>query len=474
MLSQLLAKHLAWDLQQAQLSAPALALCQESDVQAALVDRTPGEVVELAVLLEKVVDGQFDLKEALKQFQSKIDQAANWFATHPTTEQRTYMLAVAVLNGAECQQVLDAQYALFKLIARSAKQKPPTRPPVFDPRRSQWIVDCRAQMVSGIKALTFGQSLAQRVMLKNPQLREEVLSYAWREYDQLHGALLLWLSMLGRSTDRVVRNGAAKAIGVFAKIDLERVYREVLLPWAKDESQDARFAAALALAGLADDVDHVRTALQLTKDLSRSSSEHCLLTAATAYGGVVGARFPDEALADLAQMAEHESVGLSVEIYQSVVNLFNIDYVGKVFMALLNWTAHVEPSNLAIAGANIFLSLTEIQFTTPDNKTWPRMLLLANATLPLRDVIIKLWRRLLDRPWARRATLDMLHRWIDKAEEQPHIYPMVEQLVVDLLAQGTQRERQRLIFYLRQWAQRPTHKKTFTAAARILAGVQLP
>ncbi|MFL5804848.1 MAG: hypothetical protein ACJ8CR_24275 [Roseiflexaceae bacterium] len=468
---QILEKHVMWLLQHTPLAAQARALCQESDVQAALVDRSPREVVVFAELLIEVASGKFDLTEALKRFKNSIDQAANWFAGHPTNEQRTCLLAVAVLSGAECQQVLDAQYALFKLLTHAAKDDSPTRAPVFDPRRSQWIDECRAQIVNGSKISAFGQSIVRRVVLKNQQLRDELLSYVWQEYDQLHRALLQWLRDLGRHSDPMVRNGAATAAGAFAKLDLDRLYREVLLPWAEDEQPEPRFAAALALAVLANDDNYVWDALRLTRDFSRSASEQCLLTAATAYGGIVGARFPEEALEDLATIAKRDSVGLAVEVYQSVVNLFNIGYIVKVFMALEKWTADPEPNNLAIAGANIFLNLTDIFFTIQNNKTLPFMLLLANTRSPLRDVIIKLWRRLLNTPWARRDTLDALHEWILQADTQRYMYPLVEQLVRDLLAHGAVRERERLLFYLRQWAQQPTKQKPFTAAARILAAV---
>jgi hypothetical protein len=308
-------------------------------------------------------------------------------------------------------------------------------------------------------------------VLKNQQLRDELLRYVWQECDHLHRALLLWLGDLGKHSNPIVRNGAATAAGAFAKLDLDQLYREVLLPWAEDKHPEPRFAAALALAVLANDNDHVQDALRLTQDFSRSESEQCLLTAATAYGGIVGARFPEEALEDLATMAKSDSVELAVEVYQSVVNLFTIGYIGKVFVALEKWTADREPTNLAIAGANIFLKLTTIPLTIQGNQTLPHLLLLAEAVQVFRDMIVELWRRLLNTSWARRATLDALHAWIVQADKQRYMYPLVERLVSDLLVRGTVRERERLLFYLRQWAQQPAKQKTFTAAARILATV---
>jgi hypothetical protein len=119
--------------------------------------------------------------------------------------------------------------------------------------------------------------------------------------------------------------------------------------------------------------------------------------------------------------------------------------------------------------------MTDVLFTDQANKTWPFMLVLAEAAQIFRDTIITLWRRLLNTRWARRATLDALHGWIVQADTKQYMYPHVEQLVADLWSCGTARERERLLYYLGLWTQEPSKQKTFPSAARILAAViQIP
>lgn len=475
---QILERHTLWQLGATAPAAQIQAWCQDKRVQAALAGRTPREAVELSELLSDVARDKLDLAEALWRFRSRNDQAKRWFDDHPAHEQRAAMIAVVALSGANCQHVLDARSMLLRLIDQDATGLGPAHAPVFDPHRGQCTGECRARIVGGSELPAFGQSSVGCVELNNPRLRDDVLSYVWQSYGQLRRSLLSWLCYLGGSDDRPIRNRAAEIAALFARFDHQQVYHEVLAIWAAHELPEVRFTAALGLAYLASDADSEWNALRLTQDLAGSTLSVCKLAAATAYGGGVGVCFPDQALVDLATLALHgqaDAPELDDEIGQSVVNLFELNCAAQVIAALSQWVAVSRSDKLAILGAKVFLNISNIIDAAPGGAAWPRLLWLADTRPADRDQVVEIWRRLISMPWARRAALDALRSWIVCADAEPEIYAAIERVVGELFARGTARERERLLFYLRQWARSHGSRKASRAAVRLLAAVmQIP
>ena len=64
---------------------------------------------------------ELKLEEALARFEARAQQQVKeWFETHTDLEERTFMLSLAVLNGANYQAVVEADERLQSLI------KPPS------------------------------------------------------------------------------------------------------------------------------------------------------------------------------------------------------------------------------------------------------------------------------------------------------------------------------------------------------------
>lgn len=448
------------------------AWCEDKRVLAVVAGRTPREVVKLSELLAGAACGEFDLAEALWRFRVGEGQARRWFDEHPASERRAAMVAVAALNGAPCQHVLDAQFMLLRLIEPDTTGLASRRPPAFEPLCCEWIDDCCAHIIGG-EQRDLGQGGLECVELNSPALRDEVLSYVWQECVQLQRALLSWLCYLGGSDDQLVRSRAAEVAAAFARFDLEQVYREVLAIWAAHELPEVRFAAALALAFLASDADHDWSALRLTQDLAGNATSLCKLAVA-AYGGGVGVRFPDQALVDLAALAlraRTDPPELLDEIFRSVVNLFERNCAGQVLAALSQWVAVPYPDPLAKLGARIFLTILDMGADAPGAAAQPQPHWLAHTLLSHRNQVAEIWMQLLSASWARLAALDALHRFIVRADTQPQIYTAIEGVACALFACGTARERERLLFCLRQWAHPPAPQHASQAADTILAAV---
>jgi hypothetical protein len=197
-------------------------------------------------------------------------------------------------------------------------------------------------------------------------------------------------------------------------------------------------------------------------------------TAAAAYGGLVGLRFPDTALRDFHAIAQAEDLRLFRALSRSVANLFESgrlvpDYYLKVLDALVAWTADPRARIVTLTGLLIFLELAlEARVEAePEGGTWPTLLWLAREDEAYRDRVTSLWRRALNTKSARKPALEALHQWLLTVDDDTRLYLPIEQVIVTLTTQGTEREKERLRFYLDRWASYPKEKSE--SAAKVLS-----
>jgi len=474
---QLLERHLAWYLTDDSLTR-ALELSQADAVQQLLSTHLlPGEVDRLAELLAGVARGKLELEEALARFEARtLQQVETWFEAHADLEERTFMLSVAILNGANYQAVVEADERLQSLIRlQPAEDEPPVTDSVFGSTRSQRVKEACAHLVQGYEEAEFGRSPVELIMLDNPTFQPAVLHYAWHEYDRLRSHLLDWLRDLGFHPSFDVRARAAAAVGELSKYNFGYVRGEILLPWANHRDSRARAAAALALGIPAWEGEFAPQVLGLLHHWStlRNNWRLCW-TAAAAYGGLVGLRFPDTALRDFHAIAQTEDLRLFRVLSRSVANLFEVgrlvpDYYLKVLDALIAWMADQKAKIVALTGLLIFLGLArEAKIEAePEGGAWPTLLWLAREDETYRDRVTSLWRRALNIKSARQIALETLHYWLLKVDDDTRLYDPLEQIVAALVAQGTNREKERLQFYLDRWASHPKEKSE--SAAKILS-----
>jgi hypothetical protein len=260
-----------------------------------------------------------------------------------------------------------------------------------------------------------------------------------------------------------------------SKYNFGFVRREILLSWANHQDSRARGAAALALGVLAWEGELAPQVLGLLHHWStlRNNWRLCW-TAAAAYGGLVGLRFPDAALRDLYSIAQVEDLRLFKVLSRSVTNLFQAgrlvpDYYLKVLDALVTWTTDSKAKIVTLTGLLIFLELALVSRveTAPEGETWPTLLWLVQEDKVYRDRVVSLWRRASNTKSARKPALETLHRWLLMADQDTRLYSSAEQLVIALATLGTDRAQERLRFYLRRWASRS--KETTCSAAKILS-----
>ena len=478
--AQLLEKHLACYLADKDMLARARELSQADAVQQLLSTHLlPGETDRLAELLARVVRSELKLEEALARFEARARQQVEaWFEAHTDLEERSFMLSLAVFNGANYQVVVEADERLQSLIKPPpAEDELPVTDSVFSSTRSRRVREACAHLVQGYEEAEFGRSPVELIVLDNPTFQPAVLHYTWHEHDRLRGPLLKWLGHLGFHPSFDVRARAAAAVGELSKYSFGYIRGEILLPWANHQDSRARAAAALALGIPAWEGEFAPQVLGLLHHWStlRNNWRLCW-AAATAYGGLVGLRFPDTALRDLYTIAQAEDLRLFGALSRSVAGLFQAgrlvpDYYLKVIDSLIEWTTDPKAKIVTLTGLLIFLELALEDKVEADleGRVWPTLLWLAQEDEAYQNRVTSLWRRALNTKSARKPALETLRQWLLIVDDDTRLYPSIEQIIIVLANRGTDRERERLCFYLDRWASHPEEKSK--SAARILSAL---
>jgi len=475
--SQLLKTHLSWYLADQDKLAQAFELSESDEVQSLLSTYLlPREIDRLAALLADVVHGKLELNDALSRFEARaLQQVEEWFENHKEIEERTFMISVAVLSGASYQSVSSANERLLSLIKPSPVEGEfPSDTSFIFGSRSQRVREACAHLSQGYEETEFGRSPVEIIELNNPSFQPAVLHYIWNEYDRLREPLVGWLRDLGIQANSDVRVRVAAAVGELSKYSFGYIKEKILLPWANHHDKRARASAAFALGIPAWEGEFAPQVLGLLHHWSTLRNNWRLnWTAAAAYGGLVGLRFPDIALRDLHSIAKVKDLRLFAVLNRSIANLIYAgrvepDYYFKVLDALIDWTNPPIDKIVALTGLLIFLDLmSEIEIEAiPDAERWPALLWLSYEEATYRERVITLWRRALNTKSARKPALETLKRLVQMADDDARLYSPLEQILRELVQRGSERERGRLQYYLNRWAVNP--KEPSASASRLL------
>ncbi len=272
------------------------------------------QLAELAELLWPVVQERQTLAEAL----ARVDQVAQravraWFEQPHTADLESLLIATAVFNGAPYAAVNDAARTLASRLqpddapAQPAKteEKPARSPSLFagrDPRR-QRLDAIRARLQPTTLRSHFGDVQEEAVVLENPAWQEAVLRYIW-DFDDLRPPLLGWLQDYGVYGNHHLRTRAAAAIGALARDSFSLIEEQVLRRWADSVDANVRRSAAQILGMTIWDETHSAASARLLHYwASQAEKSRWQWTAAAAYAGLAGPRYPQQTLADLKLIA---------------------------------------------------------------------------------------------------------------------------------------------------------------------------
>lgn len=286
-----------------------------ASVVEALGGRSLREAAETARRLAELLAGGRPLTEAVQS--AGLDATARvreWFAKDPSIEDIAFVIATAVLGGCRYATVAAAAQPLAKLIARGSRHKL-SRVPVNPLRtRSERVEQAMAVLEPAVFRTSYGLASVETIRLENRWLVQALLDEVHHEYDVLRAATYTWLEDLGRSDDADVRLRAAGAVAWLAQHDFPLADRQILLPWALGTTRESR--AAAEVLGVAAWLEPCAAlALELVHTWAQQRSDLDLWwTAAAAYGGELGVRFPSVAMDGLYGIvtADHGDVDATV------------------------------------------------------------------------------------------------------------------------------------------------------------------
>jgi len=453
----LLEKHILWYLKDLTLPPYIATLIKSESILELLKNKLlPYDVERLAELLTKVTNSELELEEALGHFGGRVkQQVVSWFEDHPDEAQRTFMIALAILNGASYQAVVDASQYLQSLIKiPSQKKNLPESETIFNNKRSQQLKDVGAHIVKGSEGNKYGQ--VDLILLDNPMFQPAILSYVWEEYYQLCEPLLMWLRDLGSHSSVEVRIRVAAAVGELSKYNFDIVLEKVLLSWATKEDQSIQILVAIALSVPIWEDNLAPQVLKFLNDWSTNINSNLYLrqTAILAYSGYVGQRFPDIALQNLLSIAKFRNDTLFLTLIQSIISIFEASsYLNSlnVLQAIHSWIEKAETTLTTQFGLLMFMILMNHSYEDMDSN-YPTLVWLANKNQIYEGEIIYLLQQTLNSNITRTTILEQLHNWLKSINEQSQLYKTLGRIIYKLMAQGTDRERERISVYLKRWS----------------------
>ncbi|MFB2770181.1 HEAT repeat domain-containing protein [Pelatocladus sp. BLCC-F211] len=464
---KLLEKHLRWYITDQAMLDSGYSVAQSDAVRQLLAKQLlPSEIDTLASLLAKVASHELHLEEALARFgYSAYEQVKNWFEQDKREfSQRIFMITLAVLSGSSYQAVKDASQRLQLLVQPPSKKDEESDPtPVFYQTRSQLLKEVFANLVPGYENTEFGRTPVELVEFKNPTFQPAVISYVWHEYDYLREPLLIWLQELGSHGDSEVRIRAAAAIGELSKYAFRDVLNQVLRPWANSQNRSLQKLAALALSVPVFESNLAPQVLGLLHSWSTlKNNSNLRWTATSAYGGYVGLRFPDAALRDLFAITSSGEASLFSAVIESIVNLFASgkflpNQYFNILSALQEWTAQTKITTPNQLGLLIFWRLmredkVRVDVTEINNNHVPTLLWLAQENQIYEDLIVCLLRRALNFKATRVSILNEIHNWLKFVDYDHRFKRVLGRIIYTLVVQGNERERERILYKLNQWA----------------------
>lgn len=462
--AELLRKHLQWYCDDELLLKEAAALAGETFMQELLDEHLlPRDVDQLSQLTVRAARGELSSDQIVSRYGGHVHkQVTEWFKKHQDFENRTLLLTAAVLNGATESIVFESSKRFQEMLVEpsATESRDKVEASYFGPTIEQRLAVIGARPVDSYEQTEFGLNPVRKVVLDNPLFQPTVLGYVWRNYPRLRETLTAWLFDLGLHSNSDVRIRAAAAAGELTKYDLGYIRTTLLLPWAKHKNANARRVAAFALGIPAWEGTLAPQIINLLHHWSRSGNNWRLCwTAAAAYGGLVGVKFPEAALSDLRAIAALGDVRLLDVIASSMSSLFEMgrktsDHYEKVLFALREWSEEGDSDATSLTGLYVFLDLgmrSTMEAEPPDGD-WPTLLWLAGEESSYREVVLTLWRRALNSKPTRGLAADTLRLWLLSADDAPSLFGRVEELVRTIVKEGSDREAKRLIFYLKRWS----------------------
>jgi hypothetical protein len=429
----------------------ACALAKSLDIEARLptLAGRPHALATSATLVRAAARGEIEEDVVLSTFDDHVrNEVVKWFADNVELDDRAFMISASVLDGAKYTAVSDAAHDLMDFAVGEAAD------PLERMRRtrSSRLVTGPYDVVPGFEETHLGLCPVEILTLADPRFADGVLQYAWQEQDGLRQPLLAWLCDLGFHASPAVRARAAAAVGKLLLHDFLQVRNAVLEPWSGSGKRRARLAAATALGAPAWNGETAPLALALLASWAGGESNwRRRWTAAAAYGGSVGHRFPEAAFRSLRRIGRGEDGHrLTSVLGAAAASLFDLaahdpPTADVLLRQLVSWVSKSEP--LDDVSLRVLEQLASSEVVDADGATWPTLLWL--STNERAEVVTKVFRKAVA-VYGGDPVMGLLRSWVVGASPDT---PQAERLGVLFggLAGGGVKDRDRVQHHLKAW-----------------------
>ncbi|OJF10068.1 hypothetical protein [Couchioplanes caeruleus] len=454
--SEILARHLAWRLDDVGLAERILA---DPDIAELAEDQFAGAVslkvaADLAVMISLELNGTVvDVDRVRRRMAERATEDFDiWFGGLPDVPTRCLAVALAVLNGLAYETVAHAAEMLSDRLdgppdpGPNNALVPPWRPPFGRTRRERLRL-LRAKIRPAMARGAYGTGPVEALEYAADDYPRLVLRHVWREFP-LHRELMGWLRDLASDPNEEVRIWSGTALGMLSLDAFDFVYTQVLRPMALDQDNARnREVVAYALRVPAADsrlrplVDAAVAALY-----GNRASPFGQATAARVHGVSLGPLGAVEALTALDRLAAIDHAQIALGIADSLADLIVQDEQQNAPLVLDRLLSWLNDRRRTLAGQFVFLQLarsliTEFTLPGPDGAaetrmTWPTLLMLADQRIELRRSLIGMWRHVLASGSFTRLVEVALDAWAALAEADADVRTSLSNMLVATAAQS--------------------------------------
>jgi hypothetical protein len=326
--------------------------CADAVVEEA-VELLPAEclIAEVTAAAARIERGA-DPAEVWKEYGSSAAQPVReWFAVDRSLQETAEVTVLAFAIGAGYREFESWQERLEPRIAPAfPKPAQPADPEAADDGRARIAalrpaVDRRRSLARNLLAATEEQkhgALTRTVLVfPSPQYRQWVLEELWTNHSKSYwDGVRVWLTdLILTDPGPGLHLSVASGLALLARPAFDEVAESYLEPWARGEAGPAgQSMATLVLCWMCLDENLDATALTLARSWVLSRDPELRATAAAAFGGELGVRFPTDAVKLLWHLISRRS-GQSREAMFALADLVAVlaecqEDAGVVFRAL--------------------------------------------------------------------------------------------------------------------------------------------
>ncbi|MGK3207308.1 hypothetical protein [Amycolatopsis sp. MEPSY49] len=422
----LLERYVAWELAGSTTADQTLLTRPEVlEIVEQLGDELPPrELAKLGQLLIDVANDRLDLAYVRDRYsQASSADFSRWFDALPDTDQRAFVIALAVFNDESVQMVSTAARMLanrFKRLEAPRREDRARR--VFATQLSKRVEWARAELVDSTQETIYGQVQIRKIRFRDERFPARVLDRLQAQYTDALDVVLDWLYDLGGIEAPQVRARVGVAVGALSQYDFSYVYNRMIVRWAGSGDPDERRAAVAALHVPGQLPELVHVVSKLLDRWSRRGTPALRATAAEALGSMtsISTRTALRLMRKAAVPVTAYAVG------EGMSELFLRADPGQVLDALIRWSRDGQPPDRRDTALLAVLIISRYVRVSVEGSSehWPVLVWLAGQDDDRRTQILTLFSRMLQTADFLRGAYQEFKDWVrisgkDRAMAEP-------------------------------------------------------